>query len=96
MLVLLRITVPPVVLVRAAPLPARIALIEPLSRAKDVPVRTLVVPVMLPLVRVTAPTVLLKVESARVPPLTSKGAPVPRASSAEALSVPRVTVVWPV
>ena len=87
---------PTVVLVSVAPTPARLALIVPLCTAKDVPVSVPDDPLMLPLVRVTAPTLLLKVEIASVPPLTRRSAPVPRASVAEALSVPAVTVVRPV
>ena len=88
-----RVTVPDVVLVSVAPKPASRALIVPLSTANDVPVRMLPEPAMLPLLSVTAPTVLSKVDRSSVPPLTSTVEPPPSASVAPTLSVPAVTVV---
>lgn len=64
------VTVPAVVLVKA-PEPPSLALIVPLWTPYEVPVSLPAPePVMLPLVRVTAPTVSVLVPRASVPPLT--------------------------
>ena len=90
-------TVPAVDFVSVAPLPSRIALMEPPSTAKDVPVR---VPLLIvaPFFKLTAPTVwLVAPRSTTAVPPSAVSAPVvaPKVPAPAMANNPAVTVVPP-
>ena len=76
--------------------PASIALTEPLFRLYEpVAVNTPVEPLIVPVARVTRPSVWLKGPRAKVPPLTVRLLPGLIAPPAPSASVPEFTVVRP-
>ena len=87
----LPVVVSEVFLVSVTPAPAKIALIVPFSTVYEDPVKV-AVPVMLPYLRVTAPTVSLLEPMARVPPYIVTAA-VGITPAAPSVSVPLMVVV---